>query len=198
MNELNCTWISATNDVKRLPKRAKNKGLNHYFPHPLLACMFKNYYYYGYKDNSKLYEVVPSGWATEGPIRYSVTNAALVKELEISEVTLIQKVAFSILCTLEVCEDPAFIDWAKKWLSGEDRSEESASTVYCNVANDAACYAVYPITKAASYVPTGAGHPIYGPDFYALNSVGWAIRIAQKNNKHIDLISLAKRAMQIQ
>jgi len=42
------------------------------------------------------------------------------------QVTTEQRVRFAILCVLAVYHDPEFARWAEAWLSGVDRSAESA------------------------------------------------------------------------
>lgn len=44
-----------------------------------------------------------------------------------------QRVAFAILCALEVCTELFFVQWAKKWLNGTDRSRKSADRTKCRV-----------------------------------------------------------------
>ena len=42
----------------------------------------------------------------------------------------IQVTAWEILCAMEGCKKPEFVEWANKWLSGEDRSTESARALF--------------------------------------------------------------------
>jgi hypothetical protein len=42
------------------------------------------------------------------------------------KLTTIQRVEIGIRCALTVCKDDKFRTWAENWLSGEDRSAESA------------------------------------------------------------------------
>ena len=124
MSQLNCKWVSrdmtTRNNTKwevgvpkELPERNNLKlceeGLFHYFPHPLLAVMFKasskcvNY--------SKLYEVKPEGKIVEGWNKRGSTKLTLVKELEIPQITDVQLIAFGVLCALEVCKQKDFVSW---------------------------------------------------------------------------------------
>ena len=140
MNELNCKWVSedmkTMNDTKwvinvpnELPEKdyhiLYSNGLFHYAKHPLIAVIFKDFYSCG--DYTKLYEVAPQGKIVEGWHTCGATKLTLVKELEIPEVSNTQKVAFAILCALEVCNEEFFVSWANKWLNNEDRSEGSPS-----------------------------------------------------------------------
>ena len=49
--------------------------------------------------------------------------------LQLPEVTTTQRIAFAIKCALLDDKDDKFILWANKWLSGEDRSRESAYAI---------------------------------------------------------------------
>jgi hypothetical protein len=55
-----------------------------------------------------------------------VKELRLLKELPLPKITFDQKVAFGIYCALEVYSDKDFNNWAKKWLSGEDRTRDAA------------------------------------------------------------------------
>ena len=79
------------------------------------------------------------------------------------EVTSTQKIAFGILCAKEVCENEAWNEWADKWLSGEDRTKESAAVdAAAYYAATAAAYAArdgaYYAARAAAYAATAAAY----------------------------------------
>ena len=137
MDHLYCKWLGQNMETwedpkwevgvpKELPVRNNLKlyeqGLFHYSPHPLIATLSVDF-----DDNyKKLYEVLPEGMIVEGNNICGSTKLTLVKELEIPKVTLIQKIAFRIMCAKEIYKEPTFVEWANKWLSGENRSEKLA------------------------------------------------------------------------
>ena len=41
----------------------------------------------------------------------------LIKEIEVPNITLTQKIAFGILCALEVYKVEDFVKWANNWLN---------------------------------------------------------------------------------
>ena len=45
------------------------------------------------------------------------------------DATTTQRVAFGLLCAMEVCADKEWRTWAENWLNGKDRSIESAWAV---------------------------------------------------------------------
>ena len=211
MKEVYCKWVSNNMKTlnskwevgipKELPQRddlqLRYSGLFHYFLHPLLAVLFKEKY--GCYFYTKLYEVLPEGKIVKGHGRSGATKLTLVKELEIPEITLNQQIAFGIFCVKEVYSDKVFISWANKWLSGEDRSRQSAKAinVFIKNAKKHRCYdngyksnslAIDAASYASSYYK-----PLYdSAAFYA------AVYAEEQNNSSFDLISLAEKAMQIQ
>ena len=56
---------------------------------------------------------------------YGCTRLKTIRILPTPEITTEQRVRFGILCALEVCTEPGFVSWARRWLSGEDRSAKA-------------------------------------------------------------------------
>ena len=77
-------------------------------------------------------------------LKVGCTTLTTVKVIEKPKVSIEQKVAFGILCSLEVYRDEKFQIWAKNWLSGKDRTRKSAAA-----ADYAAAYAAYAAAAAA-------------------------------------------------
>ena len=77
----------------------------------------------------------PLLWECEGKIgindgtKVGCKKLTTIKQVEFPEITLEQRIALAILCVREVCRDPKFIEWSDKYLSGEDRTRESARAV---------------------------------------------------------------------
>lgn len=198
MDKLCCKWVSqdmtTKNDTKwqegvpnELPEGHDlmlcYPGLYHYYEHPLLAVMFKDHHVP--TNYTKLYEIKVEGTVVEGWDKSGATKLTLIKELEIPEVTLINKVAFGILCALEVCEDPTFIDWANNWLSGKERSKEytSSSADEINWCAYAAVHAAYSVVYGYACIEDA----VYQIAYHAAND----------HFKKVNLSSLAKKAMEI-
>ena len=57
------------------------------------------------------------------------TEARVIKQIPLPEWTITQKVAFAILCSLKVEQSEEYVKWAKDWLSGKDRTKETAADV---------------------------------------------------------------------
>lgn len=75
-------------------------------------------------------------------LKAGVQHLTLVAELPVPVITTSQRVAFGILCTMEVTRNARWREWAERWLSGEDRSR-AASYAAADAADDAAAAAAY-------------------------------------------------------
>ena len=172
MNELYCKWVSPNmttrnnthwklNVPKELPEKKNlwlcSEGLFHYFLHPYFAVMFKEKY--RCEDYSKLYEVLPERKIIKDGSLCGATKLTLIKQLEIPEVTLEQRISFGILCALEVYKEPRFVEWANNWLNGKDRSKESTASIVNSVYS-----AISTCEKGASY----GAYAAYNGSYHAL------------------------------
>jgi len=54
-------------------------------------------------------------------LKWGCTEFKMIKRVCIPRITLTQKVAFAILCSLEVYIDPKYKKWAEAWLQNKDR-----------------------------------------------------------------------------
>ena len=60
-------------------------------------------------------------------LKLGSTQLVLLEEIRVPQITTAQRVAYGILCALEVCKSDHFTSWAERWLSGEDRSADAAA-----------------------------------------------------------------------
>ena len=79
-------------------------------------------------------EVVARDWS-------KCKTLTTLKQIPLPKIFPEQRVEIAIRCTQLVYKDPAWNEWAEKWLSGEDRSKEAANTAYSAAAD--AAYAAY-------------------------------------------------------
>jgi len=75
------------------------------------------------------------------------------------------RIVLALKLVLQVHKDKSYAEWAQKWISGEDRSRESAANAAYATAN--AAYAVYAAAYAAAYAAyashaSHAAHAISG------------------------------------
>jgi hypothetical protein len=112
-----------------------------------------------------------------------------VRRIEIPVVTTEQRVKYAILCALEVCQEPSFVTWANKWLSGEDRSERSA----------AARASASAVSSASAWSASAESAACSARSAVAV-AVGWAasaVEYAQHGKPSIDLLAIARKAVEI-
>ncbi|HEX19430.1 MAG TPA: hypothetical protein ENG78_01180 [Acidiferrobacteraceae bacterium] len=93
------------------------------FDSPLLAALE----YPGSNNGIRLFML--QTWQTDVD-KGNAQACTTVKEVEAPSVSLEEKLGFFVSAALEVYKDRDFKKWARKWLSGEDRSADSARTVY--------------------------------------------------------------------
>jgi len=117
-----------------------------------------------------------------------------VKKVPISEVSLAQKIAYGILCAKEVCDDKNWNKWARRWLSGEDRSYAAAHAAADAAADADAAYAAYAAADAAAaYAAAHAADAAAYAAARAADAAAYAAARAAARGKKIDLIKVAKK-----
>ena len=103
-------------------------GWLHCYDSPLLAVLHNPIH--ANIENPRVFEVEVLGdTKDDNGMKRGFPKMKLVKEIPLPEVTQEQRIRYGILCVKAVCNDPAFIMWANRWLSGEDRTraaEEAA------------------------------------------------------------------------
>lgn len=90
-------------------------------------------------------------------LKFGVTRMRLVEPVALPCVTLDQRVRFAIRCAVAVYRDPAFLRWARAWLTNQDRSTagaRAAAGVAAGVAAGAA--AEWAAGAAAEWAAVGA------------------------------------------
>lgn len=114
------------------------------------------HWYYAYQDPMLAVLMNPAHanfkkprlWEAEGnpgkvePDKVGCKSLITIREIiPLPEVTVTQRIAFGILASLEVYDNPMFVGWAEEWLSGEDRSRAAADATATATAADAAARA---------------------------------------------------------
>jgi hypothetical protein len=102
-----------------------SEGFIHAYEHPLLAVLLNSIH--GNYENPILWECEGEVALREGQLKCGCVELTTVRHVELPVVTIEQSLKFGILCILEVCQKPQFVEWANKWLSGEDRTEYTAT-----------------------------------------------------------------------
>lgn len=103
-------------------------GWLHFYDDPYLAVIFNPIH--ADFSNPKLWEAEATGAIKkDNGLKFGTTELTTIKEIPLPEITITQKIKFAILCAKEVYANPTWNKWADNWLSGKDRSAESAARV---------------------------------------------------------------------
>ncbi len=182
---------NVTHEAMGNGKKLCTDGWIHFYEDPLVAMMMNPIH--ASFHNPHLWEAEVEGEMLREATKSGCKKLTTLKQIPLPEITLTQRVAFGILCALEVCAEESFREWAKNWLSGKDRS-------VC------AAYAAH--TAAYSYAAhaTGAAYAAYAAAVYAAkkyaaniayatiaNNVAYAA--ASSDNSNINLPAIVKKAM---
>lgn len=166
----------------------------HAYEHPLLAVLHAPAHG-ECKDYTRLWECEGHGYIErECQMKCGFRSLTTLKEIEIPKVTSEQHIAYGILCALEVYEDDDFKRWGKAWLSGEDRSKESA-TLAAEVAKREAARAA---AWAAAWAAWSACAEEWSEEWSAERAAARAAEDATYACESLDLITLAEKAMEVE
>ena len=78
-----------------------------------------------------------------------VTRLTTIRQIDMPDLTTADKIAFAILCAKTTYHDASWVAWADNWLSGLDRTQQSAQKARHDAA-DAADDAYYAAAAAAA------------------------------------------------
>jgi len=98
-------------------------GWLHCYTNPLLAILLNPIH----ADiiNPRLFKCEVEGKClTDNGLKEGWTRMRIIEEMEVPQLSPVNKVAFAILCALEVCKEEKFVKWANNWLDGSDRTED--------------------------------------------------------------------------
>jgi len=59
-------------------------------------------------------------------LKWGCTEFRMIKRVRAPKITLTQRVAFAILCSLEVYSKSRYVKWAEDWLKNKDRTAKAA------------------------------------------------------------------------
>ena len=186
----NCLWGEGiTHETDGIGELC-GPGWLHAYSHPLLAVFLNPIH--ADIENPKLWECIGDGRCLDDRgLKCGYTRLTTVREVPLPEVTTEQRIAFTILCSKEVCRDPKWTVWADNWLSGDDRTETAALAATSTADYWAARAAARAVARAA-YLAEAA----YAAAYAAARAADWAADVAANLAVDIDLVSLAKKAME--
>ena len=172
-----------------------NNQFLHYYHDPLLAILLNPVH--ANIDNPRLFEVEAEGiHLNDKGLQGGCTQLTLIRELELPKVTTLNRIAFGILCALEVYRETNFVEWANSWLIGENRNYNAAADRAADTydaANNADDARAADAADAAAYAARAAA---YADDFaFADDSAFAAAYAAHTADAPIHLLAIAKKAL---
>jgi len=197
----------ALNEWHEIPPGKRGKGFCtdnyfHLYDDPLLAVLLNSIH-----ANFKKLRMFEA--ETEGPVesdkglKFGAVKMRLVREIDVPEITIEQRVRFAILCAVEVHNDAGFNTWAQDWLSGKDKTAATAA------AREAATWKVWATAtttgwaaRAATWAAGAAGWEAaavwVARPAWAARVVTWAARAAARAadaKDSLDFKALAAKAI---
>ena len=165
----------------------------HCYTSPLLAILLNPIH----ADiiNPKLFKCEVEGKClTDKGLKEGWTRMRIIEEMEVPQLSNINKIAFGILCALEVCKEEKFVKWANNWLDGSDRTEYSLRRLHSN------SRIKHHILNAAYYYSCDAADPSYpvaDPSYPVASSCYYSLYYSLKeNNFYGYLIKLAEKCLE--
>lgn len=180
-----------THTAKSDRLRLCTDGWIHWYTDPVLAILMNPIHTDFYSPH--MWEAEASGIVLLEPLKGGSKTLTTIKQIPVPTITVAQRVAFGILCALEVYKNNGFKTWATQWLSGVDRSVDAAAFA----AEDAAYAATYAAVYAATYATYAATYADAAATYAdaAANAAHAAAYAANAANNAIDFAALAHKAL---
>jgi len=178
----------------------------HFYSNPLVG-LFLNPAHVNI-ENPRLFRAEVEGkFLNDNKTKCGYSRAKLVEELPVPQISPVQRVRFAILCAKKVYKGKEWNKWANNWLSGKDRTKESAAIVaYAAESTTYAAESAASTAKSAEsafYATKSTMVAFYATKsamiaFYAAKSAASATESAfyATKSKKIDLIGIARKAME--
>jgi len=158
-------------------------GFIHAYTSPLLAVLLNPIH--ANIDFPLLWECEGVVLLSDHGLKVGCKKLTTIRTLPVPIVTQEQRIAFGILCALEVERNVVFVKWARKWLSGEDRTKTAASTMMEAAAAGAAAMAA----AAAAAIATARAAATAA-------AIAAATAATAATAASLDLQSLAEKALE--
>ena len=167
-------------------------GWFHFYSDPLVG-MFMNPIHTNIKNPRLFRAEVEGKFLNDNETKYGYSRTRLVEELPVPQISPVQRVRFAIFCVKEVYKEKKWNEWADNWLSGKDRTEESATSAAYTAENKTSAFCAVENTIITFYAARSRESA-----FYAAKSATKSTEIASSTtkNKKIDLVKIAQKAME--
>lgn len=121
-----CQWFAGISHTAPGKGYLCSEYYIHGYEHKLVA-VFMNPIHGGF-IRPKMWEAEASGEINRnGQLMFGCTKMKTIRKIPIPKITLDHRVEIAILCAKQVYSNPKWNKWADKWLSGKDRSSDSAT-----------------------------------------------------------------------
>jgi hypothetical protein len=135
----------------------------HCYNHPLLASFLNPIH--GNISNPRLFLIEVDEIVNNDGLKFASKSQTILEEIPYIDISLEKGIEIGIRVTKTVYKDKSWNEWADRWLSGTDRSRESARYAYsvahvAHVASAAAYYAAHAASAAAYYSAYYAAHAV--------------------------------------
>ena len=176
--------IGKTYTIDKPGNRMCSPEVFHCYNHPVLAVLFNRIH--ADIQNPRLFEIEVPEFVNDDKMKFASKSQKLIKELDLPVISVEQRAEFAIRIVKLVHKNKEWNAWADKWLSGEDRTEESAwaaawAAAWADDADDADDDAA----RAAYYAARAA----------ASNSAAWAADTARIRIANDDFIRIIEEIM---
>jgi hypothetical protein len=132
--------------------------------------------------NPRLWEVEIEGTISMDALKVGTTELRLLKEVECPKISTAALVGWAIKCAMTVYHEKGWTDWAKGWLNGGDRSEQTARAAAAYA--DANAAAAYDNDNADALAAANAAHAAAYAANAALASAAYAAAHAADANAY--------------
>jgi hypothetical protein len=101
-------------------------GWIHAYEHRLVAVLMDPEHG-NFGATARMWEAEGRVGKRDGQLKCGCLSLTTVREIPLPQITIEQRVRFAIACSWPGYDDAKWRTWARKWLSGEDRSAASAA-----------------------------------------------------------------------
>jgi hypothetical protein len=185
-----CQWGEGVTHTASGEGSLCDSGWIHAYEHPLLAVLHNPLHANFGSPRLWEAETTDENPLRDGQMKLGVRNLTTIREIPMPVITREQRVRYAILCAKSVCPDKAWNEWADNWLSGKDRSEESAAAVVWATAAWAA-------TEWATWAAVWEWAVVWEWASWVARAA-WAAVWEAEGSKPLDLISMAEKAINIE
>jgi hypothetical protein len=125
-----------------------------------------------------------------------------VREASVPSVTTDQKIVFALMVMQEVYKNPVFNNWADSWISGSDRSPESAGKMFAHLGQIAREAGSSPGDANNGDFCSRASEAIFAAQIYMDRTENWPLLASRSVSRAVgglhhrtDLTAIAERAV---